>query len=141
VQPLLDVVLFTRRLVAINGWQGPMVMYGWFVLSAILKKLLMPPLGKVNALFLALVFLWSKQNVLFLFFFFFFLLGTTEIVDGERIGIGRLLPYGTPTPHQQCRRNLLLRGNAKGKANYQSTFPLHLQSHLLHELSPLFDWK
>jgi ATP-binding cassette, subfamily D (ALD), member 3 len=48
-KPILDVSLFTYRLRTLLGWQGPALMYGYFGLSAVLKKLLMPPLGRLGA--------------------------------------------------------------------------------------------
>eukprot|EP01116_Phalansterium_solitarium_P019780 TRINITY_DN5655_c0_g1_i2.p1 TRINITY_DN5655_c0_g1~~TRINITY_DN5655_c0_g1_i2.p1 ORF type:complete len:522 (+),score=122.56 TRINITY_DN5655_c0_g1_i2:114-1679(+) len=48
-KPMLDVALFTRRLIDINGWQGPLMMYAYFVVSAILKKYILPSMGRFTA--------------------------------------------------------------------------------------------
>jgi ATP-binding cassette subfamily D (ALD) protein 3 len=48
-KPILDVSLFSWRLRSLLGWQGPALMYGYFGASAILKKIIMPPLGKLSA--------------------------------------------------------------------------------------------
>jgi len=48
-KPLLDVVLFTYNLGNITGWQGPLIMYGYFVISAFIKKNIMPSFGKLVA--------------------------------------------------------------------------------------------
>eukprot|EP01117_Protostelium_nocturnum_P003830 TRINITY_DN15096_c0_g1_i1.p1 TRINITY_DN15096_c0_g1~~TRINITY_DN15096_c0_g1_i1.p1 ORF type:complete len:720 (-),score=275.12 TRINITY_DN15096_c0_g1_i1:65-2224(-) len=49
-KPTLDVILFTKKLSSITGWQGPLMMYSYFILSGILKKFVMPPLGRLTAL-------------------------------------------------------------------------------------------
>jgi ATP-binding cassette, subfamily D (ALD), member 3 len=48
-KPLLDVVLFTSRLVSINGPLLPGLMFGYFGLSSWVKKMVMPPIGKLTA--------------------------------------------------------------------------------------------
>jgi ATP-binding cassette subfamily D (ALD) protein 3 len=48
-KPTLDVILFTRKLSTITGWQGPLIMYCYFIISGIIKKSIMPPLGKLTA--------------------------------------------------------------------------------------------
>lgn len=32
-KPTLDVILFTRKLSTITGWQGPLIMYCYFIIS------------------------------------------------------------------------------------------------------------
>lgn len=49
LKPLLDVLLFTRKLQQLLGWQGPAVMHCYFLLSGIIKKKIMPNLGKLVA--------------------------------------------------------------------------------------------
>jgi ATP-binding cassette subfamily D (ALD) protein 3 len=48
-KPLLDVILFTSRLVSINGPLLPAMMFGYFGLSSAVKKMVMPPIGKLTA--------------------------------------------------------------------------------------------
>lgn len=49
LKPLLDVSLFTYKLGQILGWQGPLFMHGYFFLSGIIKKRIMPNLGRLVA--------------------------------------------------------------------------------------------
>ncbi|KYQ92710.1 ABC transporter D family protein [Tieghemostelium lacteum] len=48
-KPVLDLVLFTRKLVGVMGWGSPMLMFGYFLVSGTLKRLIMPPFGKLTA--------------------------------------------------------------------------------------------
>lgn len=48
-KPLLDVLLFTQQLTNILGWQGPAIMYAYFVASGIVKRVIMPAFGKMVA--------------------------------------------------------------------------------------------
>jgi len=48
-KPLLDVILLTSKLTTITGWQGPAMMYAYFVVSGIIKKIIMPSFGKLTA--------------------------------------------------------------------------------------------
>jgi len=48
-KPFLDVVLFTTQLTRILGWQGPALMYAYFFLSSIIKRVLQPGLGRMVA--------------------------------------------------------------------------------------------
>jgi len=49
-KPTLDVILFTKKLSSITGWQGPLMMYSYFFISGVLKKFVMPPLGRLTAI-------------------------------------------------------------------------------------------
>lgn len=49
LKPLLDVCLFTYRLKTLLGWQGPAAMHSYFLLSAVIKRRIMPSLGKLVA--------------------------------------------------------------------------------------------
>eukprot|EP01114_Cavostelium_apophysatum_P013429 TRINITY_DN3254_c0_g1_i1.p1 TRINITY_DN3254_c0_g1~~TRINITY_DN3254_c0_g1_i1.p1 ORF type:complete len:733 (+),score=209.45 TRINITY_DN3254_c0_g1_i1:91-2289(+) len=48
-KPVLDVLLLTHKLMDITGWQGPAMMYSYFVVSGIIKKLIMPSFGRLAA--------------------------------------------------------------------------------------------
>ncbi|KAM9953888.1 hypothetical protein ACTFIR_008993 [Dictyostelium discoideum] len=48
-KPFLDLVLFTRKLVVVMGWGSPLLMFGYFIVSGFLKKLIMPPFGRLTA--------------------------------------------------------------------------------------------
>lgn len=39
-KPVLDIVLFTNQLRLVTGWQGPTLMYSYFFLSAVLKRVI-----------------------------------------------------------------------------------------------------
>jgi len=38
-KPILDIILFTNQLRHITGWQGPALMYSYFLVSAFFKKI------------------------------------------------------------------------------------------------------
>lgn len=48
-KPVLDVVLFTTKLIEVTGWQGPAIMYAYFFVSGWIKKNIMPSFGKLVA--------------------------------------------------------------------------------------------
>jgi ABC-type uncharacterized transport system fused permease/ATPase subunit len=48
-KPLLDIILFSRKLAEIMGWSGPLVVIAWYLLSALLLKVISPPFGKLIA--------------------------------------------------------------------------------------------
>jgi ATP-binding cassette, subfamily D (ALD), member 3 len=48
-KPVMDVILLTRRLANVVGLRGPMMMYLYYFLSAILLRLIMPPFAKLTA--------------------------------------------------------------------------------------------
>jgi len=48
-KPILDVILFTTKLVEVTGWQGPAIMYAYFFVSGWIKKNIMPSFGKLVA--------------------------------------------------------------------------------------------
>lgn len=41
-KPLLDVILFSRQLARVLGWQGPTAVISWYILSAIVIRLISP---------------------------------------------------------------------------------------------------
>jgi ATP-binding cassette subfamily D (ALD) protein 3 len=49
-KPVLDIILFTRKLSESLGYQGPIVMIAWYLLSGILIKFIAPPFGKLTAI-------------------------------------------------------------------------------------------
>jgi ATP-binding cassette subfamily D (ALD) protein 3 len=49
-KPVLDLILFSRKLSETLGWEGPMLMIGWYFLSGFLIKFVAPPLGKLTAI-------------------------------------------------------------------------------------------
>ena len=49
VQPLLDVILFTRSLAAVMGYRGQMGLYSYYLLAALVLRRLSPPLALMTA--------------------------------------------------------------------------------------------
>jgi len=46
-KPILDILLFTYKLTMVTGWQGPAIIYTYFISTGIIKKYLMPSFGKM----------------------------------------------------------------------------------------------
>lgn len=49
-KPVLDLILFSRKLSETLGYEGPLLMIGWYVLSGFLIKFVAPPFGKLTAI-------------------------------------------------------------------------------------------
>lgn len=49
VQPLLDVLLFTRSLAAIMGYKPQFLLYGYYVCTALVLRAMAPPLASMTA--------------------------------------------------------------------------------------------
>lgn len=49
-KPVLDIVLFSRKLSETLGYEGPLLMIGWYVISGIIIKFIAPPFGKLTAI-------------------------------------------------------------------------------------------
>lgn len=49
-KPLLDMILFSRKLAQLVGWQGPTVVIGWYFMSAVMIKTISPAFGKLAAI-------------------------------------------------------------------------------------------
>jgi ATP-binding cassette subfamily D (ALD) protein 3 len=49
-KPLLDIILFSRKLSDLVGWRGPSYIIGWYFISALLLKFISPPFGKLTAI-------------------------------------------------------------------------------------------
>lgn len=48
-KPLLDIIMFSRKLSETLGPEGPLFMIGWYFLAAFLIKYISPPFGKLTA--------------------------------------------------------------------------------------------
>ena len=48
-KPLLDIILFSRKLAELLGWVGPSALIGWYLLSAIVLKVISPSFGVLYA--------------------------------------------------------------------------------------------
>jgi ATP-binding cassette subfamily D (ALD) protein 3 len=48
-KPILDIVLFSRRLAALLGWQGPGTVVVWYIFSTGILRLVSPAFGRLTA--------------------------------------------------------------------------------------------
>jgi len=48
-KPVLDIILFSRKLAELVGWEGPGMILGWYFLSGLIIKFISPPFGKLTA--------------------------------------------------------------------------------------------
>jgi ABC-type uncharacterized transport system fused permease/ATPase subunit len=48
-KPILDLVLFTRKLSELVGWQGPLLTFGWYLSAGFIIKTVSPSFGKLTA--------------------------------------------------------------------------------------------
>lgn len=49
-KPLLDIVLFSRKLAEILGWKGPLLCGGWYLIAGAILRVISPPFGKLTAI-------------------------------------------------------------------------------------------
>lgn len=49
-KPVLDMFLFARKLSELVGWAGPLLTFGWYLISGIIIKFVSPPFGKLTAI-------------------------------------------------------------------------------------------
>lgn len=49
-KPMLDIILFSRKLADLVGWQGPFIVVLWYFLSGMVIKFVSPPFGKLTAI-------------------------------------------------------------------------------------------
>lgn len=49
-KPLLDIILFSKKLSDTLGFKGPALMIGWYLLSGVLIRYIAPPFGKLTAI-------------------------------------------------------------------------------------------
>jgi ATP-binding cassette subfamily D (ALD) protein 3 len=49
-KPILDIVLFSKKLTELVGWRGPTMMFAWYALSAVVIKMISPPFGRLTAI-------------------------------------------------------------------------------------------
>lgn len=48
-KPMVDIILFSKKLAEIMGWSGPLLVISWYLLSGIVLKVVSPPFGKLIA--------------------------------------------------------------------------------------------
>jgi ATP-binding cassette subfamily D (ALD) protein 3 len=49
-KPVLDLVLFSRKLSELLGWGGPLALISWYFVSAVILKFVSPAFGKLTAI-------------------------------------------------------------------------------------------
>ena len=49
-KPVLDIILFSRKLSELVGWRGPTVVILWYLISGIILRFVSPPFGKLTAI-------------------------------------------------------------------------------------------
>ena len=49
-KPTLDIILFSRKLSELVGWQGPASIFLWYLFSGYILKLVSPAFGKLTAI-------------------------------------------------------------------------------------------
>lgn len=49
-KPLLDIILFSRKLSELVGWRGPLYIILWYFFSGCVIRLISPPFGKLTAI-------------------------------------------------------------------------------------------
>ena len=47
---MLDIIMFSRKLSELVGWQGPVAVVLWYFLSGIIIKIVSPPFGRLTAI-------------------------------------------------------------------------------------------
>jgi ATP-binding cassette subfamily D (ALD) protein 3 len=66
-KPILDIILFSKKLSETVGYEGPLLMIGWYFISGIFMRIVAPPFGKLTAIE------QSKFKTINSFFKFFYL--------------------------------------------------------------------
>jgi len=49
-KPVLDIIMFSRKLAELVGWLGPAVVVVWYFVSGVLIRLISPSFGRLTAL-------------------------------------------------------------------------------------------
>lgn len=49
-KPILDIILFSRKLSELVGWVGPAVVVVWYFISGLIIRFISPPFGKLTAI-------------------------------------------------------------------------------------------
>jgi len=49
-KPVLDIILFSRKLAELVGPEGPGIVFAWYILSGIIIRFISPPFGKLTAI-------------------------------------------------------------------------------------------
>jgi ATP-binding cassette, subfamily D (ALD), member 3 len=49
-KPVLDIILFSKKLAELVGWEGPMLITVWYFISGMIIRFVSPPFGKLTAI-------------------------------------------------------------------------------------------
>jgi len=49
-KPLLDIILFSKKLAETMGWAGPVYTFAWYAISAMILRIVSPKFGKLTAI-------------------------------------------------------------------------------------------
>jgi ATP-binding cassette subfamily D (ALD) protein 3 len=49
VKPTMDMVLFSRKLSELVGWEGPAITFAWYGFSGLIIRMISPPFGRLTA--------------------------------------------------------------------------------------------
>jgi len=49
-KPVLDIVLFSRKLAELVGYEGPLLVFAWYFVSGVIIRFISPPFGKLTAI-------------------------------------------------------------------------------------------
>lgn len=48
-KPVLDIILFSRKLAELVGYEGPAMIFGWYFVSGVIIRFISPPFGQLTA--------------------------------------------------------------------------------------------
>jgi ATP-binding cassette, subfamily D (ALD), member 3 len=48
-KPVLDIILFSRKLAELVGWEGPGMIFAWYFISGVIIRFISPAFGKLTA--------------------------------------------------------------------------------------------
>jgi ATP-binding cassette subfamily D (ALD) protein 3 len=49
-KPVLDIILFSRKLSQVVGYEGPAILFIWYFISGVIIRFISPPFGKLTAI-------------------------------------------------------------------------------------------
>ena len=49
-KPVLDIILFSKKLAELVGWEGPALIIGWYFVSGIIIRCISPAFGQLTAI-------------------------------------------------------------------------------------------
>lgn len=49
-KPVLDIILFSKKLAELVGWEGPGLVVGWYFISGLFIRYITPSFGRLTAI-------------------------------------------------------------------------------------------